>query len=133
MLAVASFLACCAAGDAGRELVFDVVAHGARGDGSTDDTKVRVRAIHLLLGPSDGRRRRRRQRTTDGRAHEIVSWCLSLDQGVRGGVERGMRRQGAVGGDGRAGAEDVPRRPRQLPGALRLPKSHRAGMRNAPV
>jgi hypothetical protein len=46
-------LACCAAG----ELVFDVVAHGARGDGRTDDTKVRVRAIHLL-GPSDGRRRR---------------------------------------------------------------------------
>ena len=41
-------LACCAAG----ELVFDVVAHGARGDGRTDDTKVRVRAIHLP-GPSD--------------------------------------------------------------------------------
>ncbi|WVZ86729.1 hypothetical protein U9M48_033468, partial [Paspalum notatum var. saurae] len=32
-------LACGAA--AGRELVFDVVAHGARGDGATDDTKVR--------------------------------------------------------------------------------------------
>ena len=126
LLAVAglALTCCCAAGDAGGELMFDVVSHGARGDGSTDDTKVRARAIHLL-GPSGGRRRRPAE---DDRAHVRFSW-VSLDQGVRGGVERGVRRQGAVRGDGRAGAEVVPRRPRQLPGALRLRKSHRAGTR----
>ncbi|XP_066383764.1 polygalacturonase-like [Miscanthus floridulus] len=41
LLAVAglALACCCAAGDAGGELMFDVVSHGARGDGSTDDTK----------------------------------------------------------------------------------------------
>jgi hypothetical protein len=36
--------------DAGRGLVFDVVAHGARGDGRTDDTKAFVAAWAAACG-----------------------------------------------------------------------------------
>lgn len=102
----------CGAVAADEDFVFNVLCYGAAGDGTTDDTEVQNKNNCVrILGVSF-----------------YVFLLISLNtEGVRGGVDRRVRRRGAVGDHPRAGGPDLPRWVRRVPRAMLLPKNHLQG------